>query len=79
MPAATSTTTYVALAGGVVGQAGSQMRGQQGPSEGDHTGTIFRTLHHTNATVAGDSCVGVDVGAARIEGFFFFSFWQCNT
>ncbi|KAG7222227.1 hypothetical protein INR49_016641 [Caranx melampygus] len=53
--------------GGVVGQAGSQMRGQQGPSEGDHTGTIFRTLHHTNATVAGDSCVGVDVGAARIE------------
>lgn len=39
LPAAFFTTTYVPVAGGVMGQAGSQMRGQQGPSEGAHAGT----------------------------------------
>lgn len=39
LPAASFTTTYVPVAGGVMGQAGSQMRGQQGPSEGAHAGT----------------------------------------
>lgn len=38
LPAASFTATYVPVAGGVVGQAGSQMRGQQGPSEGAHAG-----------------------------------------
>lgn len=39
LPAATSATTYAPLAGGVMGQAGSQIRGRQGPSEGAHAGT----------------------------------------
>lgn len=41
LPAATSAITYAPLAGGVMGQAGSQIRGQQGPSEGAHAGTVL--------------------------------------
>ena len=39
-----------------------------GPGEGEHAGTGLETA----AAVAGDSCVGVDVGAARLGGLFLF-------
>lgn len=45
--------TYAPLAGGVMGQAGSQTSGRQGPSEGAHAGTVWRG----RAAVMGDSCV----------------------
>lgn len=56
-----------------------QMSDQQEPSEGDHVGTVSKGLcHQTPAAVAGDSCVGVDVGAAHTLTSFsiFLAVWH---
>lgn len=52
---------------------GARWGANRGPVREITRGLFYRTLHQTDAAVTGDSCVGVDVGAGRIQsvGFFF--------
>lgn len=55
---------------------GARWGANRGPVREITRGLFYRTLHQTDAAVTGDSCVGVDVGAGRIQSVGFFFSWQ---
>lgn len=59
-----SANAYVHLAGGLLGQAASQMRGQQGPTEEANAGTLLKS----HAAVAGHSSVAVVLYSHFLSG-----------